>query len=833
MLKEVSGESLSEGFALFISKRWHDMIKALIVLIIIAIMSTEMAYGANYMYEKASVKGVGYISKENNGWTVDGGWFIRQGDLIANGSRKILEFIKREDFGFIRQGDLIANGSPGQATYNGSCRDGPLYLAFTPKILRERLNVAINVNDSNGYIISFVNNTNGTLSTYLIKYNFNNVTQSINGQRIDYDSEINHQMEIGNDAGRIRVYIHEIRSIRRTTSEFELPELGIIRAPEPVIDYNDSSPLTSGRIAFLNPNGSVSWISNISIYCPSCWDEGVPNLGPISFKRPNKTDLVNTTWGWVPANQVMVVVNETVENSTIIAEQLARMLNGNVTGSFSYLNLFQIETNSNTSQMLYDNLNFSKSDKSIRLAFPNEQVYDESEKSPIDNYIYKNYGGGYEVVGVQDAWDIVQRAIQIAGFSLNKVYVGVADDGLYTGYGEFSGKNVSINASGPNDTLQHTLESFSNEGSHGTGVMNLIAADPGNGGLVGIASQPLGKKLNVTMVNIFPDGNAYATDCFEGLAILITSGCRIISCSWGDSNANEDTILAFDNFFRSIEKDHNGSRYLFVCSAGNEGDNGPIDGYHRIPNGHPNGILTNMITVGNIYNNMTKVPSSNYQKVDDNNEFDVTLAAPGEQSVWGYNNESGNYTYGGGGTSMAVPYVTAAAALIRAVDRALTAEEIKSILIETGIDLPDLLELGGKILAIDRSVEKAIKDPNRCVDCQEDSKIPKVPDFEKISESIGKETNLPTPLEEVFGNVTGRVYDDKTDVGVANAEMVVDSNATGIRTDALGNYRLKVKPGTRCIGVRASGYGVHIKRCVRVDRGQTYKPLDLGIPKGA
>jgi len=82
--------------------------------------------------------------------------------------------------------------------------------------------------------------------------------------------------------------------------------------------------------------------------------------------------------------------------------------------------------------------------------------------------------------------------------------------------------------------------------------------------------------------------------------------------------------------------------------------------------------------------------------------------------------------------------------------------------------------------------------------------------------------NIP---EEEFGFVEGRVYDQKTGVGVASAEITVDYNPTRIMTDGLGNYRVMVLPAQHSIGAQSSDYGV-IPSSVMVYRNQTTK-LDL------
>jgi len=246
--------------------------------------------------------------------------------------------------------------------------------------------------------------------------------------------------------------------------------------------------------------------------------------------------------------------------------------------------------------------------------------------------------------------------------------------------------------------------------------MNIIAANPDNGGVTGIASEPLQDKLTVSMVN----KNAFGNNALGDLLALnesVNKGNKIICCSWGNTHADPNTVKAFKSFFEKMARDH--PDVLFVCSAGNDGE--VVDGNRRFPSGLN---LPNMITVGNVMNDGSRTAG---QRDADGLEtsksnmasanFEVTLAAPGEQAVKGFDNQ-GNLQNNNGGTSMATPQVTAAAALIGALNPKLNAGEIKGILAETARTTLDIdgkklaapPELGGRILAIDEAVLKVIND---------------------------------------------------------------------------------------------------------------------------
>ncbi len=423
--------------------------------------------------------------------------------------------------------------------------------------------------------------------------------------------------------------------------------------------------------------------------------------------------IQTSDWGKVPANQVIVVLKDGRGRSD--ADRIAASLGGQVVGNFGYLNLYQIETSGKTEEELESAIDKARQDPDTELAFPNQQdIYDMTlqgvECSPLDDPVYteKGRGKGYEMIGVQKAWD----AMRASGLPLSEVKVGVVDDGLFKGNDEFQGK-TSIDTSDPDSELANPKDQF---GSHGTRIMNILAANPDNGGVTGIASEPLLDKLTVSMVNKDTYGDSAMGDLLT-LNESVNNGNKIICCSWGNTHAHPDTVKAFNSYFEKMARDH--PDVLFVCSAGNDGE--VVDGDRRYPSGLN---LPNMITVGNVMNDGSRAAG---QRNADGTEasksnmasanFEVTLAAPGEQAVKGFDNQ-GNLKNDLGGTSMATPQVAAAAALIRALNPKLDAGEIKEILAETARTALDIdgkkvaapPELGGRILAIDEAVLKVIND---------------------------------------------------------------------------------------------------------------------------
>lgn len=416
---------------------------------------------------------------------------------------------------------------------------------------------------------------------------------------------------------------------------------------------------------------------------------------------------------------------------------IAHSLDGSVVGYIDFINLYQIETHSVNEVQLREDLSKAKRDPCVKFAFPHQRVFVISDTnitpdmfnvsventssgyifkvpsvvtrthigaSPLDDPIYLNDNkSSYRIVGVQQAWD------EISNFrpSITWVKVGVIDDGLYKGYGEFDGI-VHIDTKSSGSLLEKPSSMFPIAGSHGTGIMNIIAADPDNGGLVGIASEPLRDNLTVSMINM--DSPMYTKTGDEWYMGILLAICQagmssdIVSFSEGNSKCDPGAVTASKDFFK--EWANTSPNHLFICSAGNEGK--AIDGNRRFPYTYN---LPNVITVGCVNNDGSLNAKSNRI----GNNFEVTLAAPGDQAIWG-KDDKGRIQKSGGMTSMSVPFVTATAALIRSLDPSLNASSIKSILTETarksidveGNQVPAPKEAGGRVLAIDLAVQKVI-----------------------------------------------------------------------------------------------------------------------------
>ena len=328
----------------------------------------------------------------------------------------------------------------------------------------------------------------------------------------------------------------------------------------------------------------------------------------------------------------------------------------------------------------------------------------------LNNKIYQGESGkSYRIIGVQRAWDLIQSS----NITFSKVRVGVISDGLYDGYGEFDKAEIdtSIKIGDSPSLLESPAPGYEHIGSSGTAFMNILAADADNRGLVGIASllSPKGM-LKIYMINMFDSDRMLvpiSLQGFQAIKELTADGCTIICCPWGNSNADADEVEMYQEWFEKALTYR--PEVLFICCAGNNGWS--VDGNHQIPNGLPAGPLPNVITVGSITNDGRRTTSNM-----NSDNFEVTLAAPGQQVPFALD-YNGSVLNRSGSTLFAAAEVAAAAALIRSINSSLTAGEIKEILVSTGrttIDgKPVPNELGGRVLAIDEAVKKAMDGKSR------------------------------------------------------------------------------------------------------------------------
>lgn len=221
---------------------------------------------------------------------------------------------------------------------------------------------------------------------------------------------------------------------------------------------------------------------------------------------------------------------------------------------------------------------------------------------------------------------------------------GIDDD--KNGYiDDFYGWNAGNNSSDPMDKFDH-----------GTHVAGIIGASTNNN--IGIS----GVNWNVSMIPIKftnDDGSGSTESAISAIDYAVARGAQIINASWGGS---EHSPLLEETFGRC-----RALGILVIAAAGNEtADNDKVPSY---PANFP---LDNIISVTAIDINRDLSWFSNW------GEKTVHIAAPGESILSTVANNRYGYK---DGTSMAVPHITGAAALLWSIHPKWTYIDIKNHLL--------------------------------------------------------------------------------------------------------------------------------------------------------
>lgn len=216
---------------------------------------------------------------------------------------------------------------------------------------------------------------------------------------------------------------------------------------------------------------------------------------------------------------------------------------------------------------------------------------------------------------------------------------------------------------------------------HGTHVAGIVAARTDNA--VGVAGTCWSSQLlSVKFMN--QRGKGSTSDAITGIEYAVKAGVKIVNCSFG-SSTNSSSLKDAVNYAQQHD-------VLLVVAAGNDGVN--IDKTPSYPASYPN---SNILTVAATDDEDQLASFSNYGSTG------VDVAAPGDEILSTY--------LGGGyktlsGTSMAAPYASGVAALLRKQEPDATAADLRYA-IRSQVDKPASLK--GKVGGNGRlNAEKAL-----------------------------------------------------------------------------------------------------------------------------
>lgn len=258
--------------------------------------------------------------------------------------------------------------------------------------------------------------------------------------------------------------------------------------------------------------------------------------------------------------------------------------------------------------------------------------------TPSDSLISRQYQ--LEIIKAFQAWDIEKGD--------SNIVIGITDTGADLDHPDLVNKiayNYDDPINGIDDDADGYIDNYfgwdtgdndndpsSGFTSHGDNVAGLAAAETNNG--IGIA----GTGFNCKFLPIKIENNTgQLTGAYQAIVYAADQGVDIINCSWGSYSAS--------NFGNDIINYATNKGSLVICGAGNDGRNAKF-----YPAAYENAMAIGMTDSFDVIRS-----NSNYG-------YHIDLLAVGQGMITTAMNA--NYSYNGG-TSMASPLVSGAAALVK------------------------------------------------------------------------------------------------------------------------------------------------------------------------
>jgi subtilisin family serine protease len=398
------------------------------------------------------------------------------------------------------------------------------------------------------------------------------------------------------------------------------------------------------------------------------------------------------------------------------------------------------------------------------------------------------------------AWE----KLSATGRSLTSVKVGVLDTGALLTHPDLKNViNKSLSGeivwstSTPKVATMKTLrgDGYTNGSSsialystHGTHVAGIIAAEAGNGGVLGVASGGNGpqrnKLVNLVMVDVFSQiatsgSTSYPTatlqDLFFGLEYERDKGCKVINLSLGFYGMNEAAKNLMNQKISELVRTNN---IVVVCATGNDNSSVPCypaactDALSVISVSKRGAIDSSSST----YTHKTWETNGYMRSSFSNYGTWAKISAPGEKILsTGVSSDKKSHDYRYlSGTSMAAPVVSAVVALVRAANSSLTALEVMSIIESTATDLNTKgfdAQSGYGLINAEKAVSTAI------------SRYDASTNAKAASTNTWKIAKMPT--------ATNKVYTGKALTGVSGGTGVVIKNGSATK---VGTYTATVTP---------------------------------------
>ena len=268
---------------------------------------------------------------------------------------------------------------------------------------------------------------------------------------------------------------------------------------------------------------------------------------------------------------------------------------------------------------------------------------------------------GPDAIGARGAWALTRGRAEIV--------VAVIDSGVDVGHPDLAGRLIRGTDTGSGD------RDPSDENGHGTHVAGIVAAATGNARGVG-GTAPGVVVMPIKVMN--DSGSIWEMAVAEGVSWAVARGARVINMSLGGSSESAAIDAAID--------DARAKGVVVVAAAGNHTAGQPDPGVSQ-PAAYGPVLAVAAVADGGAVLGEPGDPARYGWATFSNTGPQVDLAAPGMSILstlprWA----SSPYGYARG-TSMATPFVSAAAALVLSRDPSLTAEQVEGALVATAVDL--------------------------------------------------------------------------------------------------------------------------------------------------